>query len=40
MAVTVPPIRERFGWRPAEMVPATYPLPNRPRRPTTGYEDP
>ncbi|KAF9048739.1 hypothetical protein BJ165DRAFT_1343515 [Panaeolus papilionaceus] len=39
MVLTVPPIRERFGWRPAERIPASYPLPNRPRRATTGYED-
>ncbi|KAF8910622.1 hypothetical protein CPB84DRAFT_1672537 [Gymnopilus junonius] len=40
MAITVPPIRERLGYKPAEMIPATYPIPNRPRRPTQGYEDP
>ncbi|KAF4613508.1 hypothetical protein D9613_007569 [Agrocybe pediades] len=40
MAVTIPPIRESMGYKPAEMIPATYPLPNRPRRSTTGYEDP
>lgn len=25
MVVTVPPIREYFGYRPSEMVPTTYP---------------
>ncbi|KAF9449541.1 hypothetical protein P691DRAFT_812299 [Macrolepiota fuliginosa MF-IS2] len=39
MVATIPPIREHFGYRPAEMVPTTYPLPNRPRRPVQGYED-
>ncbi|KDR76193.1 hypothetical protein GALMADRAFT_68001 [Galerina marginata CBS 339.88] len=40
MALTVPPIRQSMGYKPAEMIPATYPVPNRPRRPTVGYEDP
>ncbi|KIM39873.1 hypothetical protein M413DRAFT_29040 [Hebeloma cylindrosporum] len=40
LAITIPPIRERYGYRPAEMIPTSYPLPNRPRRPTQGYEDP
>ncbi|KAF8808716.1 hypothetical protein BYT27DRAFT_7188676 [Phlegmacium glaucopus] len=40
MVVTVPPIREHFGYKRAEMVPTTYPLPKRPRRPVQGYEDP
>jgi len=60
LAITVPPIRERYGYRPAEMIPTSYPcsyktpsrvlhvsklpfwftVPNRPRRPTQGYEDP
>ncbi|EDR08507.1 uncharacterized protein LACBIDRAFT_297246 [Laccaria bicolor S238N-H82] len=39
MVVAIPPIRERFGYQPAEMVPTTYPLPNRPRRAVAGYED-
>ncbi|KAG6908343.1 hypothetical protein DXG01_005254 [Tephrocybe rancida] len=25
MAITIPPIRERLGYRPAEYVPTTYP---------------
>ncbi|KAF8972132.1 hypothetical protein BDZ97DRAFT_1650183 [Flammula alnicola] len=40
MALTVPPIRESLGYKPAEMIPTTYPVPNRPRRQTQGYEDP
>ncbi|KAF8149956.1 hypothetical protein B0H34DRAFT_667311 [Crassisporium funariophilum] len=40
MAIVVPPIRESFGYRPAEMVPTTYPVPNRSRRTVQGYEDP
>ncbi|KAG5729446.1 hypothetical protein E4T56_gene11377, partial [Termitomyces sp. T112] len=39
MAITIPPIREHFGYRPAEHVPMSYPVPNRPRRPVQGYED-
>ncbi|TCD71085.1 hypothetical protein EIP91_000177 [Steccherinum ochraceum] len=39
MVITVPPIRASLGWKPAERVPTTYPLPNRPRRPVQGYED-
>ncbi|KAF8071949.1 hypothetical protein FPV67DRAFT_909165 [Lyophyllum atratum] len=39
MVVTIPPIRERLGYRPAEPVPTSYPLPKRPRRPIQGYED-
>ncbi|PPQ85381.1 hypothetical protein CVT25_006412 [Psilocybe cyanescens] len=39
MAVVIPPIRENMGYKHAEMIPATYPVPNRPRRPTVGYED-
>ncbi|KAF8349109.1 hypothetical protein F5887DRAFT_949332 [Amanita rubescens] len=39
LVVTVPPIRERWGYRPAEMVPTSYPLPRGPRTPVQGYED-
>ncbi|KAM6504515.1 hypothetical protein JOM56_001458 [Amanita muscaria] len=39
LAVAVPPIRESFGYRPAEMVPTSYPVPKRPRRPVQGYDD-
>ncbi|KAF4571502.1 putative N19M, NADH-ubiquinone oxidoreductase 9.5 kDa subunit [Pleurotus pulmonarius] len=39
MVVTVPPIRERMGWRPAEVVPTSYPLPRRARTSVQGYED-
>ncbi|KAI0260608.1 hypothetical protein BC834DRAFT_925818 [Gloeopeniophorella convolvens] len=38
-AYAVPPIRESFGYRPAEPIPTTYPIPKRPRRPVQGYED-
>lgn len=24
-AITIPPIRERYGYRPAEMIPTSYP---------------
>ncbi|KAI0781658.1 hypothetical protein BC629DRAFT_1289586 [Irpex lacteus] len=39
LVVTVPPIRERFGWKPAERPPTTYPLPKRARVPVSGYDD-
>ncbi|EPQ53044.1 hypothetical protein GLOTRDRAFT_45584 [Gloeophyllum trabeum ATCC 11539] len=39
MLITVPPIRERLGYKPAPPIPTTYPIPNRPRRPVQGYED-
>ncbi|KAF8896383.1 hypothetical protein BD779DRAFT_582404 [Infundibulicybe gibba] len=39
MVVAVPPIRSYFGYRPSEIVPTSYPVPNRPRRPVQGYED-
>ncbi|RSH88093.1 uncharacterized protein EHS24_000620 [Apiotrichum porosum] len=39
MVATVPPIRKSFGWTPAERIPTTFPLPDRARRPTVGYED-
>ncbi|CAE6447489.1 unnamed protein product [Rhizoctonia solani] len=38
--VVVPPVRRRFGWVPDERTPTSYPLPNRPRAPVTGYDDP
>ncbi|CAO1621447.1 unnamed protein product [Parajaminaea phylloscopi] len=37
--VTVPPIRRSFGWVPAERIPTSYPLPDRPREAVTGYDD-
>ncbi|KAI8969212.1 hypothetical protein BDF20DRAFT_827236 [Mycotypha africana] len=41
MVFTVPKVRrEYFGFQGYETLPITYPLPNRPRKPTTGYEDP
>ncbi|KAL4248195.1 NADH-ubiquinone oxidoreductase 9.5 kDa subunit [Abortiporus biennis] len=39
MLVTVPPIRRSFGWKPAEVIPTSYPIPNRPRKAISGYED-
>ncbi|KIM84828.1 hypothetical protein PILCRDRAFT_67183 [Piloderma croceum F 1598] len=39
MVLTVPPIRKRFGWSPAEAIPTTYPVPKRARRHVEGYED-
>ncbi|KAG7089594.1 hypothetical protein E1B28_011261 [Marasmius oreades] len=39
LVAVVPPIRESFGYLPAEMPPTTYPLPKLPRRPVTGYDD-
>ncbi|KAK1217256.1 n19m, NADH-ubiquinone oxidoreductase 9.5 kDa subunit [Marasmius sp. AFHP31] len=39
LVVAVPPLRESFGYRPAEMPPTTYPLPRRARREITGYDD-
>ncbi|KAF9650401.1 NADH-ubiquinone oxidoreductase 9.5 kDa subunit, partial [Thelephora ganbajun] len=39
LAIGVPPFRKSFGWQPAERIPTTYPLPNRPRVPIQGYED-
>ncbi|KDQ07097.1 hypothetical protein BOTBODRAFT_39079 [Botryobasidium botryosum FD-172 SS1] len=35
----VPPVRKSFGWKPAERIPTTYPVPNRPRHAVQGYED-
>ncbi|CAK9780441.1 hypothetical protein CC85DRAFT_295567 [Cutaneotrichosporon oleaginosum] len=40
LVFTVPPIRKSMGWKPAERVPETYPIPNRPRRAVEGFEDP
>ncbi|WVN88719.1 uncharacterized protein L203_103932 [Cryptococcus depauperatus CBS 7841] len=40
MVMTVPPIRRRwFGYKTPEPIPSTYPVPDRPRRKVTGYED-
>ncbi|KAF8581958.1 hypothetical protein K439DRAFT_189115 [Ramaria rubella] len=40
LVVTVPPVRKSMGYKPAERVPTSYPVPNRARRPVQGYEDP
>lgn len=39
MVLTVPPIRKKLGYVSPERPPTTYPLPNRPRVPVTGYDD-
>jgi len=39
MLIVVPPIRRKMGYVKPEPAPYSYPLPQRPRRPTTGYED-
>ncbi|KAH9895979.1 hypothetical protein C8Q73DRAFT_758481 [Cubamyces lactineus] len=39
MVVTIPPIRKSLGYKTPEPIPATYPIPKRPRRPVQGYED-
>ncbi|KAF8475908.1 hypothetical protein BDZ91DRAFT_673944 [Kalaharituber pfeilii] len=37
--VGVPYIRKKLGYENSPQVPLTYPLPNRPRVPLTGYDD-
>ncbi|PWN87836.1 hypothetical protein FA10DRAFT_234093 [Acaromyces ingoldii] len=37
--VTVPPIRRQYGWKPAERIPTSYPIPNRAREEVSGYDD-
>ncbi|KAJ3913876.1 hypothetical protein F5877DRAFT_51527 [Lentinula edodes] len=39
MTIAIPPLRESFGYVPPPAVPSSYPLPNRPRRPLSGYDD-
>ncbi|KAJ7158747.1 hypothetical protein C8R46DRAFT_1110161 [Mycena filopes] len=39
LLITVPPIKERLGYKAAEAIPLSYPVPNRARRPVEGYED-
>ncbi|KAH9850408.1 hypothetical protein C2E23DRAFT_834969 [Lenzites betulinus] len=39
MLVTVPPIRKSLGYKNPEIIPTSYPVPNRARRPVQGYED-
>ncbi|KAJ7104142.1 hypothetical protein B0H15DRAFT_766306, partial [Mycena belliarum] len=39
MLLVVPPIRARLGYKPAEPIPLSYPVPNRRRRQVHGYED-
>ncbi|KAI3625884.1 hypothetical protein CBS9595_001245 [Malassezia furfur] len=37
--VAVPRVRASYGWKPAEKIPITYPLPEGPRKPVSGYDD-
>ncbi|KOS13250.1 hypothetical protein Malapachy_1485 [Malassezia pachydermatis] len=37
--LTVPGLRAQQGWKPAERVPISYPLPDRQRSPVSGYDD-
>ncbi|KAJ2315592.1 n19m, NADH-ubiquinone oxidoreductase 9.5 kDa subunit [Coemansia sp. RSA 2705] len=39
LVLTVPPIRRSLGFEAPYAVPESYPLPNRPRRATQGFED-
>ncbi|WFC98137.1 n19m, NADH-ubiquinone oxidoreductase 9.5 kDa subunit [Malassezia yamatoensis] len=37
--LTVPRIRASYGWKPAERIPISYPLPEGPRKSVSGYDD-
>ncbi|WVR04369.1 hypothetical protein IAU60_001371 [Kwoniella sp. DSM 27419] len=39
MVLVVPPVRKAFGYKQAERIPTTFPVPNRPRQAVSGYED-
>ncbi|KAJ2620466.1 n19m, NADH-ubiquinone oxidoreductase 9.5 kDa subunit [Coemansia spiralis] len=39
LVLVVPPIRYALGYVPPAPLPESYPLPQRARRPTFGYED-
>ncbi|KAK0545481.1 n19m, NADH-ubiquinone oxidoreductase 9.5 kDa subunit [Tilletia horrida] len=39
LVVAVPPIRRYYGWKPAERIPTSYPLPQRAREEVTGFDD-
>ncbi|KAJ2607901.1 hypothetical protein H4S08_004658 [Coemansia sp. RSA 1365] len=39
LVLIVPPIRDYMGFVAPMSIPESYPLPNRPRRTTIGYED-
>ncbi|PWN18288.1 hypothetical protein BCV69DRAFT_301424 [Microstroma glucosiphilum] len=39
LVVTIPPIRRSMGWKPAEKVPTSFPVPNRAREELSGYDD-
>ncbi|KAL9932190.1 hypothetical protein V8E36_008962 [Tilletia maclaganii] len=39
LVVTVPGIRRSLGWKPAERIPTSYPLPQRAREEVSGFDD-
>ncbi|CAD6892477.1 unnamed protein product [Tilletia controversa] len=39
LVLTVPPIRRMYGWKPAERIPTSYPLPQRAREEVSGFDD-
>ncbi|SHO76451.1 Uncharacterized protein MSYG_0789 [Malassezia sympodialis ATCC 42132] len=39
LVLTVPPMRMQMGWKPAERIPVSYPLPAGPREAVSGYDD-
>nr|GAT60733.1 predicted protein [Mycena chlorophos] len=39
LLVAVPPLKKGLGYKPAEPIPLSYPVPDRPRRPVQGYDD-
>ncbi|KAG8833948.1 hypothetical protein FRC17_009819 [Serendipita sp. 399] len=41
MLAVVPPVRRKLGYTPAEMIPTSYPVPQRERRPVSNeFDDP
>ncbi|KAI7818190.1 hypothetical protein BX661DRAFT_191917 [Kickxella alabastrina] len=39
LMLTVPPLRQKLGYQAPNAIPENYPLPNRARRATSGFED-
>ncbi|KAK0528998.1 n19m, NADH-ubiquinone oxidoreductase 9.5 kDa subunit [Tilletia horrida] len=39
LVVTVPAIRRKYGFKPAERIPSSYPLPQRAREEVSGFDD-
>ncbi|CEH17724.1 hypothetical protein CBOM_04117 [Ceraceosorus bombacis] len=39
LVVTVPPLRRRYGFIPAEPIPSSFPVPQRAREEVTEYDD-